>query len=236
MRDLAVKSSHTIDGDAALIWLCILQVLRIMLMSVMRKAGSDIKVVETFSENQRSASAHTKNRNADGLPFIRLIAVKDATRTNREGKVMVYNAIVPVMENPLFDSAQPESDTNRKVVERYDLALSQWDLDTDTYTDYEVEEIGKVRKVTGALHLKYQELDGAGVSPDIIWPTLAAMFPDGGICHGYRYRGKSQKWGGKFPACILDFVATTDEHQKLVEEYNDLIARERKELAAKQNA
>ena len=66
----------------------------------MRKAGAEVKVVETFSENQRGTSAHTKNRNADGLPFLRLIAVKDATRTNREGKLMVYNAIVPVMANP----------------------------------------------------------------------------------------------------------------------------------------
>ena len=206
-----------------------------MLMSVMRKAGSDIKVVETFSENQRSASAHTKNRNADGLPFIRLIAVKDATRTNRDGKTMVYNAIVPVMENPLFDSAQPESDTNRKVVERYDLALSQWDLDTRDFTDYEVDKVGTRRPVKGALHLKYQELDGAGVSPDVIWPTLANMFPNGGICHGICYRGRN-RYDGFYPACLLDFVASKEEHEKLVEEYNELIAKEREELAAKQNA
>ena len=201
-------------------------------MSVMRKAGAEVKVVETFSENQRGTSAHTKNRNADGLPFLRLIAVKDATRTNREGKLMVYNAIVPVMVNPLFDASKPEGDDNRKEVERYDLALTQWDLDTPHYTDYEVEEIGKVRPVVGALHRKYQELDGAGASPDVIWPALAAMFPDGGICHGFRYTGKN-RFNGKYPACLLDFVATKDEHEKLVKEYDETIVKERAELAAK---
>lgn len=201
-------------------------------MSVMRKAGAEVKVVETFSENQRNASAHTKNRNASGLPFIRLIAVKDAVRKNREGKDVLYNAIVPVMANPLFDNTKPESDDNRKEVERYDLALSQWDLDTRDYTDYEVEETGKMRPVVGALHRKYQELDGAGASPDIIWPTLAAMFPSGGICHGYCYRGRN-RFNGLYPACILDFVASKEEHEKLIKEYDELIASERAELAAK---
>ena len=201
-------------------------------MSVLRKAGSEVKVVETFSENQRNASAHTKNRNASGLPFLRLIAVKDAVRKNREGKDILYNAIVPVMANPLFDATKPESDDNRKEVERYDLALSQWDLDTRDFTDYEVDKVGTRRPVKGALHLKYQELDGAGVSPDVIWPTLAAMFPNGGICHGICYRGRN-RFDGFYPACLLDFVATLEEHNKLDEEYKELIAKEQAELAAK---
>jgi hypothetical protein len=201
-------------------------------MSVLRKAGSEVKVVETFSENQRNASAHTKNRNASGLPFIRLVAVKDAVRKNREGKDVLYNAIVPVMANPLFDATKPESDDNRKEVERYDLALSQWDLDTRDFTDYEVDKVGTRRPVKGALHLKYQELDGAGVSPDVIWPTLAAMFPNGGICHGICYRGRN-RFDGFYPACLLDFVETLEEHNKLNEEYKELIAKEQAELAAK---
>lgn len=201
-------------------------------MSVLRKAGSEVKVVETFSENQRNASAHTKNRNASGLPFLRLIAVKDAVRKNREGKDILYNAIVPVMANPLFDATKPESDDNRKEVERYDLALSQWDLDTRDFTDYEVDKVGTRRPVKGALHLKYQELDGAGASPDVIWPTLAAMFPNGGICHGICYRGRN-RFDGFYPACLLDFVATLEEHNKLDEEYKELIAKEQAELAAK---
>lgn len=208
-----------------------------MLMSVVVLANEI--TVNSFSENQTGGSSDLKTLNADGLPFLRLEAVKNATR-RRKGKIVLdpetgkpktYNAIIPVMANPFFDSSKPEGDDNKKEILRVDLALLSWDLDTKFFRDYEVfHDEGREYPVMGTLHREYQRLDGIGASPDAIWPALAEMFKDGGILCAHKYTRQSP-YGGRFMGAILDFVKTKEEHADVVKAYQERVAAEKAEKA-----
>ena len=157
----------------------------------MKQAAAGTTGFQTSQEIRVSQAV--RNRAVNGGTFDRLKKVNDLVGTwEGADPTKCYAGIIPIISG----------------VERYDLALTTFDLTLPAVVDFtKSAENGEVMPIDEtARKVALAELAKAGCTYDSLLDAVVATFPNGGTFNCIEYTARTKK-GGTWRNCLLGFVA-----------------------------